>query len=556
MARETFEGQGDLEELRQLRLFGDQRLDVGVLRQEFLERRRVRARGNLLRDAIDFGERQVERATDVADDRARRHRPERDDLRDMIAAVAASRVFEDALASLHAEVDVDVGHRHARAVQEAFEKEVVAQRIDLRDAEQVGHDRSRRRSAPRSDGDAVRPRPTHEIPHDEEVRDEAQFADDALFVVEARARGLVSVRIQARESFLEQSIEDLVRRFGRVRREDRQPVLAELDLEVHLLRDVHGRCDATREITEVVRHLRACLEVQAARLEPKPLRVRTLGARVDAQEHVLRLTVLVAQVVDVVRADEGDARLLVHAHQGFVDLRLRLDAVALQFEPEMLRAEQVAPSPGELERLGFAIRDDELRHLAREATRETGQPARVLREQLAVDARPEVVALEVRRRCELDEVLPTLRVTREQSQVVVTVSLGLAVRFEARASRDVDLATEDRLHAAFLGGLVELDGAEEVAVVRERDRRLLVRLTRRDEIRDPVRPVEEAVLGVDVEVDEIGVGHRRAAQLSTRRLQRTRARWNVHEVAGSECVTQHLDGPRAARLRRRRSGAQ
>ncbi len=93
--------------------------------------------------------------------------------------------------------------------------------------------------------------------------------------------------------------------------------------------------------------------------------------------------------------------------------------------------------------------------------------------------------------------------------------------------RDVHLAADDRLHALLAGLAVQLHGAGQRAVVGERDRRHLEPLRLLDERRDPARPVEDRVLGVNVEVDEgrrDGVTHGRAS------------------------LVRHSAGPRTARL--------
>ena len=64
-----------------------------------------------------------------------------------------------------------------------------------------------------------------------------------------------------------------------------------------------------------------------------------------------------------------------------------------------------------------------------------------------------------------------------------------------------------------LRGLVEVDRAGQRAVVGERDRRHLEPGRLVDERRDPARPVEDRVLGVDVQVDERGA-HGRAIVLA------------------------------------------
>src|SRR5581483_4225168 len=69
--------------------------------------------GNELGDAVDEGVRQVEHAADVAYGRLRGQRAERRDLRDRVGAVFLLHVFDHAITAVLAEVDVEVGHRHA-----------------------------------------------------------------------------------------------------------------------------------------------------------------------------------------------------------------------------------------------------------------------------------------------------------------------------------------------------------------------------------------------------------------------------------------------------------
>ena len=78
------------------------------------------------------------------------------------------------------------------------------------------------------------------------------------------------------------------------------------------------------------------------------------------------------------------------------------------------------------------------------------------------------------------------------------VALGLLMTVVS----DVHLAPEDRLHALLVALAVELDGAGERAVVRERDRLHLQLRGPGGERRDAARPVQDRVFGVDVEVDE------------------------------------------------------
>ena len=90
------------------------------------------------------------------------------------------------------------------------------------------------------------------------------------------------------------------------------------------------------------------------------------------------------------------------------------------------------------------------------------RPVAVLVEQLPVDARLVVVALEVAEARELDQVRVALVRLGEERQVRVALLLRLAV------VGDVDLAAEKRLDALLLRLLDEVDRAGERAVVGER----------------------------------------------------------------------------------------
>ncbi len=81
--------------------------------------------GNELGDLVDEAVTHSEHATDVAHHGLRGHGAVGDDLRDPLAAVLLRHVLDDAVAAFHAEVDVEVGHRHAFGIQEALEQQVV-----------------------------------------------------------------------------------------------------------------------------------------------------------------------------------------------------------------------------------------------------------------------------------------------------------------------------------------------------------------------------------------------------------------------------------------------
>src|SRR5262249_48941480 len=89
----------------------------------------------------------IERAADVFDRRFGCHGSEGDDLRNLVSTVLASDIVDDLAAPVHAEVNIDVGHRDTLRIQKALEEQLVLERIDVGDfhrrTEQAAPKRSR-----------------------------------------------------------------------------------------------------------------------------------------------------------------------------------------------------------------------------------------------------------------------------------------------------------------------------------------------------------------------------------------------------------------------------
>ena len=247
---------------------------------------------------------------------------------------------------------------------------------------------------------------------------------------------------------------------------------------------------------EVERHLLGRLEVEVVGVELPALRVLERVAGLDAEQRLVRARVLVAEVVDVAGRDEPEPGALGHLRKERVNSLLRLEVRVLHLDVGRVLAEDLdepvhlgrrVGGPGLLERLADP---------PGEAAGERDQPLGVGLEQLPVDARLVVVALEVAGRGELDQVGVAGVVLGEEREVSVPLGLGAAV------VADVDLAAENRLDSDLSGLPVELDGAGERAVVGEPDGGHLELSGASREGRDAARPVEDRVLGVDVKVDE------------------------------------------------------
>ena len=211
--------------------------------------------------------------------------------------------------------------------------------------------------------------------------------------------------------------------------------------------------------------------------------------------------VLGAEVVDVARRDRRQAALAGERDELGHDPRLHVEVRVLELDVDLVAAEDLL-EPVELGLgVGGAALLERLADAAGEAAGERDQSRAVGLEELPVDARLVVVALEVAERREADEVRVALVRLRQQREMRLALLLLVPV------VGDVDLAADERLHAFVARRLVEVDRAGERAVVGEPDRRHLELGRPLREVRDPARPVEDGVLRVDVEVDEGRFGH-------------------------------------------------
>ena len=124
----------------------------------------VTGRGRVLRhqlaELVDLPVGHLQHAADVAQHAARLQGAEGDDLRHLVAAVALLHVADHLVAAVLAEVDVEVGHRHALGIEEALEQQPEADRIEIGDGQRVGDQRAGAGAAAGADRNALAPSPT------------------------------------------------------------------------------------------------------------------------------------------------------------------------------------------------------------------------------------------------------------------------------------------------------------------------------------------------------------------------------------------------------------
>ena len=283
--------------------------------------------------------------------------------------------------------------------------------------------------------------------------------------------------------------------------------LGKRNCEVAHLGNSLGVDERLRDLREETGHLDRGLEVELLAAEPHPVGVLELRARLNAQERVVRPGVLGPDVVDVIRADHAQIELLRELQEVGNDLPLKREPVILDFDEEILAPVDVDEPGRRAAGVIVASLEQPLRDERGQAARKGNQTARVLRQGLEIGPRAVIEAAQMGIRNELEQVVVARLVAREQAHVEDRLALLASARaLKTGSFSQVYLAADQRLQAVRLRLEVEVDRAEEVAVVGEGQR---LHAETRGAVHQPVDPagaVQQAVVAVDMEVDEIGVG--------------------------------------------------
>ena len=143
----------------------------------------------------------------------------------------------------------------------------------------------------------------------------------------------------------------------------------------------------------------------------------------------------------------------------------------------------------------------------------------MLAEEIVVDARLVVETFEIAGGDELDEIAVALEGFAEEHEVIGAAGAGLEVvaiigrgagffaAVETAALGDVNFAADDGLDVALAGFMEEIGGGEEVAVVGDGHGGHFLAGGLVEKFGGFTRTVEEAEVGVNVQVNELRIAH-------------------------------------------------
>ena len=346
VACQPFERAGEVDEVPDFILRLVQLVELRLLRERVLESD-PELEGDELRDPVHVAVAHAEHAADVAHDGLRGHGAVGDDLRDSLPPVFVGDVLDDPVAAVHAEIDVEVGHRDALGIQEALEQQVVLERVEVRDAETVGDQRARTGPAAGSNRHAVGARPVDEIRDDQEIAGKSHLADD----IELGAQALVIALGRGRAGLLRQPLRQPAPRLlaQEVLRADtaRQRIfwqahLAELQDQTAAPSDLDRVGERLRHVRKQGGHLLRRAQVLLMAVTAHAARIRQQRAVVYAHTRLVRFEVLGLEEAHIVGRDHGHAAPRGERHGGgyvaFLirppePLQLDVEAVRKQCEP-------------------------------------------------------------------------------------------------------------------------------------------------------------------------------------------------------------------------------
>ena len=271
---------------------------------------------------------------------------------------------------------------------------------------------------------------------------------------------------------------------------------------VRFIGDAERVLENVRAAGEARRDLRRALEVQAV-VVAHAIVIAAILPQSNAEEHVVRVVIGVAEEVRVVRGDHRDAGVGREIENERVELRLKAAGVVrLHLEVEAIGKGVRVP-----ERDAFRLLNAPLEEMRRDLPGNAGggddQPFGVSREQLAIHAGLGVEALGVGERRKFYEVAIADGVTGEQDEMVVRLAAVARARAVASISGgDIRLHPNDRLDSCLFRTLLEVPGPVQISVVRDRERGLLQLLRSADQIANAIGAVEQRVFGMTVEMDE------------------------------------------------------
>ncbi len=255
-------------------------------------------------------------------------------------------MVDNLVAFLHAEVDVEVGHRDTFRVEETFEQQVKLKRIEVGDFQRIGHQRSGTRTTARPYRYAVILRPLDKLHYDQEVAGEPHLVDNLKFNIQTFVifRALFGANGRIREEKLQTLFQTFFRFqdqevFGGhvAGRELRQKILAQANGDVAAFSNLYAVLQRFRDIGKQLAHLLFAAHVLLRRIVTRAFRIVEGKPIVDGDANFMGVKVVGIDKAHIVGCHHWQSMLFCQRHRGVQITLFIRTAGADQLQVEAIR---------------------------------------------------------------------------------------------------------------------------------------------------------------------------------------------------------------------------
>ncbi len=412
------------------------------------------------------------------------------------------------LAPVHAEIDVDIRHGDALGIQETLKQEIIFQRVDIGNAQTVGHQAAGGRAPPRSHRDALIASVADKVPDNQKIARVATGANNLQLFLQARL--IVALRIRQAtftllmcfktglQPLLHHLLEIIIQ--GQITRGfvERQHQRIKRQFDIAALGDFQRAAARLRVLPEDLVHLLRRFDVVLLWIVAHAFGIVVTLARANAEQDIVRYSITGAQVVAIVGRHERHVHILAKIDQLSVDLRLRFQPMGHDLQVIVIRTENLAVTINGICRLFNLIVHDVAIGLALEAPGERDEALGVFSQGRFIDPRLVVKAVDISRAQQSRQILVTGKILGQQRQMIRHAAAFGHRPIKARARRDIGLAAQDWLDALALGRLVKFHGPKHVAMIGHGNRWHAEFCRSLYQFANTVRPVQQAVFRVQM----------------------------------------------------------
>ena len=404
---------------------------------------------------------------------------------------------------MRVEIDVDVGRDLPLVGQKALEHQVLGDGIDGADAQQIGHQRVGGRSAPLA-ANSLLSGEADDVPDDQEIVGQLRLFDDFQFVPELLPDAGRRAGIALGQGFFAQTPQIGLGAHAVRRGEGGQVLQAVAQLEPAAFGKNQRVGQSLRMVGKEFGHLPGRLQIILGVGAPEMGGGVQRRQMADANQHILQPVPVREVVVDVIGDHAAQLQMFRQGGQAAGEPVIVGQAVALQFDPEVVAAEQPAVvAGGGHGRFVSTLADQGRGDFSPAAAGQGDQARRAAGQFRDGQYGPAFGRFRPGPADEVAQVVPAGLVFHEQRQVVDVVRAVAAID----TMRQREFRAQDGLYALFQGCANEAGRGVDGVVVGQGQRAHAQFGRAGDQFLRVARPVQQAMARVTMQLDVV----RRAA---------------------------------------------